>query len=185
MHSSLCLHPAKISWALGNANSNIDKHLVSEFREFYWTWVWRALTLQFAKESLDCQFQWENSFQQITRLRLVQSLCNFCIKRIAHLGHFWPKCASFFKKEFFRLRENLETCRDWSAPPEAHLNQKITLAHTNNLKFINPDKKRIIWKTQIKYFYLGFKRNISKCFKNPDEKNLSGKSRQKNFIWPR
>ena len=26
-----------------------------------------------------------------------------------------------------------------------------------------------MWKTQIKYFYLGFKRNISKGFKNPDK----------------
>ena len=83
----------------------IDKHLVSEFREFYWTWVWRALTLQFAQAFWDCQFQWENSFQQITWQWLVQSLCNFGIKHIAHFGHFWPilakMCFVLFRENFF------------------------------------------------------------------------------------
>ena len=39
-----------------------------------------------------------------------------------------------------------------------------------SIGFINPEK-RIIWETQIKHFCLGFKRNISKRFKNPDKKN--------------
>ena len=48
--------------------------------------------------------------------------------------------------------------------------------------FINPDKKKVIWKTQIKDFYLGFKQTYLKVSKtqikifyleNPDKKFLS------------
>ena len=80
----------------------VNKHLVSEFREFYWTWVWRALTLQFAQSLLDCQFQWENSFHQITWHRLVQSLCNFCPFG-SFLAYFGQNMLCFFKGEFFSL----------------------------------------------------------------------------------
>ena len=56
----------------------IDKYLVSEFRKFYWTWVWQ---------------------------RFVQSFCNFCIKHIGHSSHFWPIvakiCFLFFLRENF------------------------------------------------------------------------------------
>ena len=141
----------------------IDKYLVSEFRKFYWTLVWQALILQFAQAFLDCQFQLENSFQQITWQRLVQSLGNFCIKGIAHFGHFWPilakMCFTVLRENFFvwpcigleqapgkkaaswRLfspwRLKVSTALDWSA----HLIQKLTLAQTYNLKFIKPDEK--------------------------------------------
>ena len=114
---------------------NLKPELASEFRKFYWTWVWQPF---------------------------VQSFCNFCIKHIAHSSHFWPilakMCFTVLRENFFvwpctgleqapgkkaaswRLfspwRLKVSTALDWSA----HLIQKLTLAHTYNLKFINPDK---------------------------------------------
>ena len=61
---------------------------------------------------------------------------------LAYFGHFWPIMA---KKCFVFLREIFlfegKSCKDWSAPPGAHLNQKLTLARTYNLILIHPDKK--------------------------------------------
>ena len=72
----MCLHPAEIVWALGNANNN---------------------------------------FWQIFGVRVLGVLLDLSLTG-PYISH-------------------------WSAPPGAHLNQKLTLAHTYNLIFIYPDKK--------------------------------------------
>ena len=133
----------------------IDKYLVSEFRKFYWTLVWQALILQFAQAFLDCQFQLENSFQQITWQRLVQSLGNFCIKGIAHFGHFWPILA---KMCFTVLRENFFVSGKILKPA------RIDQGHiwTKNSRWLTPITSYSY--TQIKKIYL----------ENPDKIFLSG-----------
>ena len=142
VRSTLCLHLAEIGCALGNANSN----------------YWQIFGVRLQGVSSDLSLTGPAVCAGIFRLsismgkqfstdylkRLVQSLCNFFIKRIAHFGHFWPILAQIcivFLERIFCMMENLETCKDWSAPPGASLKQKLTLAHTNNLQFINPDKK--------------------------------------------
>ena len=106
----------------------IDKYFVSELRKFYWTWVWQ---------------------------RFVQSFCNFCIKHIAHSGHFWPilakMCFVFLRENFFVSGKILKPAR-------------IDQGHiwTKNSRWLTPITSYSY--TQIKKIYL----------ENPDKIFLSG-----------
>ena len=82
----------------------IDKHFVSEFREFYWNWVWQALTLQFAQAFLDLDFNGKTVFNRLLDngwSNLYATLALSALHILVIFGLFWPKCASFFKREFF------------------------------------------------------------------------------------
>ena len=108
------------------------------------------IALLFALAFMDCQFQWEISFWQITRQRLVQSLwfqrqtpMKFHFRSnaekinlpanlwpptcIANFGQFWPKCSSFFVRNFFSFVGKLLKLagQDWSTILRAHLSPKL------------------------------------------------------------
>ena len=77
--------------------------------------------------SLRRHFQWENSFQQITWQQLVQSLCNFFIKRMPYFGHFWPsmakKCFVFLREFFFvwgKILQGLISTTRGTFEPKTH-----------------------------------------------------------------
>ena len=80
-------------------------------------------------QCLDCQFEWEIWFQQIT----------------------WPKCPPVLRWHFFVFLAGfitLETCRNWKVPPWAHLNQNLPQPSTSPkpkiLQNANTKKNRLI-----------------------------------------
>ena len=83
-----CILQKLVGWALGNANSNYWQIFCVRAQEVLLdlslTGPYTAVCAGILRLSISMGKQFS------TRQRLVQSLCNFCIKRIAHFRHFWP-----------------------------------------------------------------------------------------------
>ena len=151
MHATLWLHPAEIGWALGNVNSDYWQIFGVKVRgvllDLILTGPYNAVCAGIFNGKTVFNRFLSNSWSNLYATFLLSACLILVIFDLV-----WPKNASFFKRIFFCLRENL-------AGIDQHHQGHIW---TKNSRWLTPITSYSY--TQIKKIYL----------ENPDKIFLSG-----------
>ena len=161
---------------------------MSKFGEFYWTWFWQALTMQFAQAFLMGK-QFSTDFLATVGPIFMQLFYYAHSLFWSFLAYYGQKMLRFFKRKFVCLRENLAGIDQhhqghiwtknsrWLTPITSYSYTQIKKIYLENPDkiFLSGFLREIflkVSKTQIKIFYL---ENPDKIFlSDPDKKFLSG-----------